>query len=759
MKAARKLEVVELQEKWQFPVSISKYNRSSYLTKSEKEEIKYVVNKKSKWHSKTHKILERLLQPLNDAFDVVKPSSTTRLSLIKVLLCEINKRQTTFWDWKEEDWVQIISYSDSTFSKVYKVPKDTRNHLVAIVYLLFNFDSHRPGGVGLRTYSVATKVFGEELVNQACDRISEAYLSLGYGRDRAKVRLKGAICDLLLANRSPYLEDLTVDILKNLREKDKLPDYIRVDLLPTSCALASLGIIAEPLSPKIKQGERFGTNDATKNVPSSWLQWCQRWHNTSTLAPKTRLGSYYQLLKVGRWLNQKYPSITTPSQWTRELAINFISEVNRMRIGEYVENTNTNVNEIGKPLSPRGKSQLIGALRRFLKDCQEWEWIPRYFSPERVLVTPRSIQALIKPNPRVIADDIWAKLLWAGLNLTEKDLPISQYQDSINRTYWYPIEMVQAVTITWLFAGIRRNEICRLRVGCVRWQKDNIIIPGTNEVVPKDAVCYLEIPVNKTSPGYTKPVDRALGEAIEAWEKNRPPQPPLIDKKDGDYCDFLFMYRGRKLGEAYINKTIIPMLCKKAGIPDKDAKGNITSHRARSTIATQLSTAKDPMTLFELKEWLGHADINSTINYTKITPTKLAKSYQDAEYFKRNIRTVEVLIDKDAISNGAATNGELWKYFDLGHGLCTYDFFSQCTHRMACAGCGFYIPKNSSKAQIIEAKGNLERMLQEIPLTEEEQFAIEEGIEALTKLKEKLANTPTPSGQTPKQLEEERENA
>ena len=114
---------------------------------------------------------------------------------------------------------------------------------------------------------------------------------------------------------------------------------------------------------------------------------------------------------------------------------------------------------------------------------------------------------------------------------------------------------------------------------------------------------------------------------------------------------------------------------------------------------------------------------------------------------------------EDAITTGAATNGEPWKYYDLGHGLCTYDFFSQCKHPMACAGCGFYIPKGSSKAQIIEAKGNLERMLQEIPLTEDEQLAVEEGIEALTKLKAKLADVPTPSGQTPRQLEEERKNA
>jgi hypothetical protein len=78
---------------------------------------------------------------------------------------------------------------------------------------------------------------------------------------------------------------------------------------------------------------------------------------------------------------------------------------------------------------------------------------------------------------------------------------------------------------------------------------------------------------------------------------------------------------------------------------------------------------------------------------------------------------------------------------------------------MACAGCGFYIPKGSSKAQIIEAKGNLERMLQEIPLTEDEQFAVTEGIEALTKLKEKLADVPAPDGKTPKQLKEEKESA
>ncbi len=49
------------------------------------------------------------------------------------------------------------------------------------------------------------------------------------------------------------------------------------------------------------------------------------------------------------------------------------------------------------------------------------------------------------------------------------------------------------------------------------------------------------------------------------------------------------------------------MLCRKAGVPDADVRGPITSHRARSTIATQLYNAEEPMSLLALKEWLGTA--------------------------------------------------------------------------------------------------------------------------------------------------------
>jgi hypothetical protein len=85
------------------------------------------------------------------------------------------------------------------------------------------------------------------------------------------------------------------------------------------------------------------------------------------------------------------------------------------------------------------------------------------------------------------------------------------------------------------------------------------------------------------------------------------PQPTTVHRSaHRKRVHLLFAARARGMSTAYINNTIIPMLCRKAGVPTVDVRGAITSHRARSTIASQLYNAKEPMTLFELQAWLGH---------------------------------------------------------------------------------------------------------------------------------------------------------
>jgi hypothetical protein len=214
----------------------------------------------------------------------------------------------------------------------------------------------------------------------------------------------------------------------------------------------------------------------------------------------------------------------------------------------------------------------------------------------------------------------------------------------------------------------------------------------------------------------------------------------------------LFSVRAHPVARHYINRTVIPALCRKAGVPDTDVRGKITSHRARSTIASQLYNAKEPMTLFELQAWLGHRTPTTTQHYAKITPNTLSRAYNDAGYFARNVRTIEVLVDRDAVTTGAAADGQPWQHYDLGHGYCGYSFYEQCPHRMACARCDFYTPKDSTAAQLLEAKENLQRMLASIPLTDDERAAVEDGQTALASLLDRLSDAPTPAGPTPRQI-------
>ena len=103
------------------------------------------------------------------------------------------------------------------------------------------------------------------------------------------------------------------------------------------------------------------------------------------------------------------------------------------------------------------------------------------------------------------------------------------------------------------------------------------------------------------------------------------------------------------------------------------------------------------MSLTELQAWLGHRVPESTQHYVSITLLKQAEAYAAAGYLGHNKRLIEVLIDQDVIRQGKAQAGESWRYFDVGHGYCHYDFFDECPHRLACARCDFYVPKQSSR--------------------------------------------------------------
>jgi integrase len=729
---------------WTWPISLERYDRAPHLTRVETSALtRYAEAYRFRRYGRTMDFgedLDRLIRPLNDTLDYTGIGTNKRKYVLLFFLREMADRKRSFWGWTTEEWIESI---DSRLA--------ARQHAVAIAYLLCGFsDLHRLKSDHVVYSCLVRKVFGSEHTTRVSERVQVLLSEWGYRRGGTRDQVMRTIFECLLFIRSPHLKDITIDHLRTVigRKPPRSGTYCAFAI---SRVLAKIGAIPEPMEIARPFIVKADIPEITEGVPSEWARLCRRWLETSTVSARYRRKTYYFLLNVGRWLSNEHPEIVSPGDWTRELVAEAVAVTCQWRAGDWCTSGAVHIKNHGSALKASTYAGRISALRVFFRDLQAWELIPRRFDPVRSFTTPKSVLAKIGPNPRIIADDVWAKLMWAGLNLTAEDLPKRGPFQRKPLESSYPVELCKALAVTWLFAGLRNNEILRLRLGCIRWQKDDPPILDRSDTLLGGSICMLDVPVNKTSTAFTKPVDPIVGEMITAWEKVRPNGTKLLDRKTGEAIDFLFLYRLTVVGQTYLNNVLIPTLCRKAGVPRADIRGNITSHRGRSTIASQLFNAKDPMTLFELQEWLGHSTPAATQHYAKITPTKLAKSYGDAGYFGRNLRAIEVLVDQDAVRNGRATT-EPWKFYDLGHGYCTYDFFEQCPHRMACARCDFYLPKQSSAALLLEGKQNLSRLLQEIPLSEAERAAVEEGVTSYDALLAKLAEVPTPSGTMRKQL-------
>jgi integrase len=729
---------------WAWPIDLDRYDRSSALTAAEEEMLtRYAEAYRFYRYGRTMdfgQTLDRLVKPLNDALTYTGIRTYFRKYVLLFFLREMAERRRSFWAWTTDEWIDLIDRQKTEYQ-----------HIVAVAYLLCGFsDLHRLSKNHIIYVVLARKVFGREYMNIIAERVQKVLAEWGYlsGTQQAVLR---TVCEALLYIRSPHLDELKIEHLQTVvaRHPPRTGSYRKVAF---SRVLASMGTVPEALKVEHPTTDRKLAPELILGVPAEWARLARAWFDRATISKGCKHKNYYFLLNVGRWLSHAHPDITSPADWNRELAAEAVSVICQWHGGDWCSPEPAHIKSRGQILAPSTRAGRISTLRVFFRDLQEWELIPRRFDPDRSLMTPKSLVALIGPNPRAIADDIWAKLVWAGLNLTADDLPRrGPANRGLTRPHAYPIELCRALALVWLFAGLRKNEILRLRLGCIRWQTHDVTVPETGDTLPASAVCLLEVPVNKTSTSFTKPVDPIVGEAVAIWEKVRPQGVKLPDEKTGEQVDFLFLIRLTPVGPYYLNDTLIPALCKKAGVPTTDVRGNITSHRARSTIASQLYNAREPMTLFELQQWLGHSSPHSTQHYAKITPLKMAKSYADAGYFARNLRAIEVLVDQEVIRDGRAAT-EPWKFYDLGHGYCTYDFFEQCQHRMACAKCDFYMPKQSTTALLLEGKTHLLRLLQEIPLGDAEQAAVEDGLTAYENLLLKLADVPTPAGPTQRQI-------
>ena len=136
--------------------------------------------------------------------------------------------------------------------------------------------------------------------------------------------------------------------------------------------------------------------------------------------------------------------------------------------------------------------------------------------PTRALALPRRVGALIGTDPRIIADDVWAKLRHAGLNIEAADLP------GTSAGSYYRMKLIRALTLTWLFSGLRSDEISRLRAGCTTGCPFPVTRARSSPPTPSACSTYQS---TRPAPRSPSPSTRSSGRPSKPGSPCGPPSP------------------------------------------------------------------------------------------------------------------------------------------------------------------------------------------------------------------------------------------
>jgi integrase len=728
---------------WQMPIVPESYDWHPLLSDEEREALTRYVQDHAAIYARAR--LARLEQPLMDVMHLRSQDKGRTCAVRKVMFAEMSRRGTTFWAWSYEDWCAVLQPSSKLFLQRHERHEEARLTIMDAAYLLGGFSDLQGVGQTIERTRSANFYFGADLVATECRRVTEVMGGFGYSQKEGTIELiRGVLSLLFLLNRSPYLEDLSTTFMAQVIPQIHSERIAQI-ASTIRLALYQMGLIDIP---EVRPTKNI--YPAIIGMAPEWGAWCQSWHQRDThLTPRSRKWFYNGLMNVGRWLYRSHPAIVSPEQWDEDLALDYVSVVCAGHIGDDISASATTVLEqkglLGKPFSPRSIDSKLGVLRRFFTDLQDRPHavgdelarrIAIRFNPQKAFETPSSVKRLIQPDPRDIDLPFWYKLAYAAATLSEEDLV---------GTSSYPLSYYRAAGLLWVTSARRSNEIARLRVGCVRRDWDPGMLDENGVCVEQEThLCYLHIPSNKTRGPFWIWIPEYTATAIEAWQQERPnKQFPKIDLKDGSRSDFLFCYRNQRMSAVFLNNALIPLLCRKAGIPEADVRGAITSHRARSTIATMLR--KRGVSLDDIAHYLGHANSRSVTSYARTDPVQFARTLKKANELDR---IVDGLIDPRA-----ATAGRPSVFYFLGRGpdgkprYCGNPSWVSCAHRMACLKCSMYI--GATEAELLEARDGVIKFQAEVRMTPEEKAASDGDIERLNEILEKKRRVPVPNPPTP----------
>jgi hypothetical protein len=321
------------EPEWAWSVDVAGYDRRPGLRPLELAASAALVKelvRRLPWPNRVPTVLERLVQPVEDALARAGGVGRLRTAVLRVMAREMHRRSRVFWGWTHEEWVETLGETERDCLRRHHGMPEKRQHLIAVAYLLGEFTDWSAVGE-INKLGLARKIFGPERVDATVGRVLDAARGLGYG-SKVQDRLQVALCEALLANHSPRLQDLNPERFEVLRRRRSPSDQRGWFVLGQ--ALFGLGLWPRAPRPALRapEGQRA---DEPEGIASEWIVWCERWRSTSTLPPTSRVRYHRLLVLTGRWLAQTHPEVRGPEQWMRELAAAYVAALARATVGQW----------------------------------------------------------------------------------------------------------------------------------------------------------------------------------------------------------------------------------------------------------------------------------------------------------------------------------------------------------------------------------------------------------------------------------------
>jgi hypothetical protein len=252
---------IEIRTDSRIPLVPEQYERSSNLTDAERAALVEVLafqggNPTGEPYRSSIQILAHLIQPLKDVYGLWHTGAKTDYTVFLRWMCQrMVQTGKPYWVWTMEEWIEAISLHNGDRHR--GVPKAVR--ITAYLFCGFLIITD----LRFSSSEMAQVVFGTEIVLEQFERLVTIVCGedgFGYsGGEATKRRFIGTVTLLMLVNRNPYIDMVSIESLRTA--KQLIPDVgSRLNELSWIVrALISLKILSEDAL-----ADLFGHPETTK---------------------------------------------------------------------------------------------------------------------------------------------------------------------------------------------------------------------------------------------------------------------------------------------------------------------------------------------------------------------------------------------------------------------------------------------------------------------------------------------------------------